>query len=79
MALLFNNTCLTIFIAALFTIINGNKLNVFQSMDGCGTVIGSLFWLGVGEMVFLREEHTTWLSNAKWSVLKMYIQVTHMD
>lgn len=32
--------------------------------------------LGVGEVVFIREEHTDWLSNTKWSILKTCIQVT---
>jgi hypothetical protein len=29
-----------------------------------------------GEIVFCREEHTSWLSNSKWSSLKTYIHVT---
>jgi hypothetical protein len=29
--------------------------------------------LGVGEIVFLREEHTTWLANNRWSALKIYV------
>jgi hypothetical protein len=28
--------------------------------------------LKVGEMVFPREEHSSWLFNTKWSALKMY-------
>lgn len=28
--------------------------------------------LRVGEIVIPREEHTKWLSNAKWSVLKTH-------
>jgi hypothetical protein len=30
---------------------------------------------GSGRGVFPREEHTNWLSNAKWSTLKRYLQV----
>lgn len=28
---------------------------------------------GAGEIVFPREEHTSWLSNTEWSALKTYI------
>jgi hypothetical protein len=29
----------------------------------------------MGEIVFSKEEHINWLSNAKWSVLKTFMQV----
>lgn len=32
--------------------------------------------LGAGEIVFLREEQTNWVSITKWSNLKTYINVT---
>jgi hypothetical protein len=35
--------------------------------------------LRVGEIVFPREEHTNWLSNTKWSVLKPYIYMSNMQ
>ena len=31
------------------------------------------------ETVFPREEHTSWLSNTKWSVLKMYVYTVTLD
>lgn len=37
-----------------------------RTISNCGK-------LGVGEMVLSREEHTNWLSSAKWSALKTYI------
>ena len=29
----------------------------------------------MGEVVFLREEHTNWLSSARWAALKTYMHV----
>lgn len=34
--------------------------------------------LGVGEITFLRQEHTNWLSNSKWSAMCTYISLEQL-
>lgn len=35
--------------------------------------------LNMGKTVFSREEHTDWLSDTKWSALKIHTGVTYTD
>lgn len=39
--------------------------------------IGNQGILGVGEIVFPKKEPLNWLSNAKWSALKAYLEGTN--
>lgn len=41
--------------------------------------IGNQGKLGAGLPVFPTEKHVNWLSGAKWSALKTYIQVTLLE
>lgn len=47
-----------------------------HNLTAISMILWSLRYSGSKKIVFLREEHTDWLSGTKWTSLKIYIQVT---
>lgn len=58
--------------------LNKNDTNRYAKLDGKKAqkfaTIGIWSKLEVGKVVFPREEHTNWLSIAKWSALNAFIK-----